>query len=102
MTGPLEPTSEAYAMAKLGGPGAVPRLSRGSTARSFITAIPANPFGPGDDFALRRRARRRRADRAGCTRRSCAATPEVVVWGTRRARREFLFVDDLADALPVR
>ena len=95
-SGPLEPTSEAYAMAKLGGLVLCRAYARQHGAR-FVSAIPANPFGPGDDFdperahvvgALVRRmveARRRR-------------DPEVVVWGSGRARRDFLYADDLADA----
>ena len=65
----------------------------------FVTAIPANPFGPGDDTrsedahvvgALMRRMHEAKLRRDA----------EVVVWGTGRARRDFLYVDDLADALP--
>jgi GDP-L-fucose synthase len=94
--GPLEPTSEAYAAAKLAGLVLCRAYARQHGAR-FVAAIPANPFGPGDDFdaerahvvgALVRRmveARRR-------------GEPEVVVWGTGRARRDFLYVDDLAEA----
>jgi len=96
MTGPLEPTSEAYALAKLAGL-TLCRALRRQHRVSFITAIGANPFGPGDDFAAgtshvvaalierMHGARQRAAD-------------HVTVWGTGRARRELIFADDLADA----
>jgi GDP-L-fucose synthase len=96
-SGPVEPTSEAYAMAKWAGLVLCRAYAQQFGAR-FITAIPANPFGPGDDTrsedahvvgALLRRMHhaKERGD------------AEVVVWGTGRARRDFLFADDLADAL---
>ena len=96
-TGPVEPTSEAYAMAKWAGLVLCRSFAQQYGAR-FVTAIPAVPFGPGEDTrsedahvvgALIRRMHeaKERED------------TEVVVWGTGRARRDFLFVDDLADAL---
>jgi GDP-L-fucose synthase len=96
MTGPLEPTSEAYATAKLAG-WALCRAYRRQHGCNFVTAIPANAFGPHDDFSpegghvipgLMRRAHeaRRRGE------------PALTVWGTGRPRREFLFSRDLADA----
>jgi len=95
--GPVEPTSEAYAMAKWAGLVLCRALAQEHGSR-FVTAIPANPFGPGDDTrsedahvvgALLRRMHeaKRRGD------------AEVAIWGSGRARRDFLFVDDLADAL---
>ena len=96
-TGPVEPTSEPYAMAKWAGLVLCRAFARQFGAR-FIAAIPANPFGPGDD------TRSEDAHVVGAlTRRMHEAKlrgdAEVVVWGTGRARRDFLFVDDLADAL---
>jgi GDP-L-fucose synthase len=96
-SGPVEPSSEAYAMAKWAGLVLCRAYARQYGAR-FLTAIPAVPFGPGDDTrsedahvvgALIRRMHeaKQRGD------------AEVVVWGTGRARRDFLFVEDLADAL---
>ena len=96
-SGPVEPSSEAYAMAKWAGLVLCRAYARQYGAR-FITAIPANPFGPGDDTrsedahvvgALIRRMHeaKQRGD------------AEVIVWGTGRARRDFLFAPDLADAL---
>ncbi len=94
--GPLEPTSEAYATAKLAGLRLCQAYRRQYGAR-FIAAIPANAFGPHDDFgpdsghvipALMRRAHE--AKRRG--------QPELVVWGTGTPRREFLYSRDAADA----
>ena len=95
--GPVEPTSEAYAMAKWAGVVLCRALAQEHGAR-FVAAIPANPFGPGDD------TRSEDAHVVGALVRrmhdaKLAGAPEVVVWGTGRARRDFLFVDDLADAL---
>lgn len=97
LTGPLEPTSQAYALAKLAGLELCRAYARQYGAR-FVTAIPANVFGPGDDFsnedshvvgALLRRMHeaKQRGD------------AEVVVWGSGRPRRDFVYVEDLADAL---
>jgi GDP-L-fucose synthase len=96
MTGLLEPTSEAYATAKLAGL-QLCQSYRQQNGVCFITAIPANPFGPHDDFhpdhghvipALMRKLHQAklRGDR------------EVVLWGTGRPRREFIYSKDLADA----
>jgi GDP-L-fucose synthase len=96
-TGPVEPTSEAYATAKWAGLVLCRAFAQEHGAR-FVTAIPANPFGPGDDTrsedahvvgALLRRMHEAKLRRDA----------EVVVWGSGRARRDFLYVDDLADAL---
>jgi len=96
-TGPVEPTSEAYAMAKWAGLVLCRSYAQQFGAR-FHTAIPSNPFGPGDDTrsedahvvgALMRRMHEAKL----------RGDAEVVVWGTGRARRDFLFADDLADAL---
>ena len=95
-SGPLEPTSAPYALAKWAGLELCRALARQGGA-SFVCAIPANPFGPGDSTdpedahvvgALL--ARMQQAKRRG--------DAEVVVWGSGRARRDFLYVDDLADA----
>jgi GDP-L-fucose synthase len=96
LTGPLEPTNEAYAIAKIAGILQV-RAVRRQHRLSWISAMPTNLYGPGDDFdsatghvlpALL--ARTHEAGRAG------AAT--LTVWGTGRPRREFLHADDLARA----
>jgi GDP-L-fucose synthase len=94
--GALEPTNAAYATAKLAGWQLCTAYRRQYGAR-FITAIPANAFGPHDDFspdgghvipALLRRAHEARV----------RGEPELVVWGTGTPRREFVFSRDLADA----
>jgi GDP-L-fucose synthase len=96
LTGPLEPTSEAYAMAKLAGI-SLCRAFRRQHGDDFIAAIPADAYGPGDDFseegshvvaALIRRLHEAKERRA----------PSATVWGTGQARREFMYVDDVADA----
>lgn len=96
MTGPLERTNEAYATAKIAGIKLCQAYSTQYHAK-FISAIPANVFGPGDDFnpadshviaALIRRMHEAKAARA----------PYVTLWGTGTPEREFIFVDDLADA----
>ena len=94
--GPLEPTNEGYALAKIAGIKLCETYRR-QYGDDFISAMPTNLYGPGDNFdlegghvlpALIRRFHEAR--KAGLT--------EVEVWGTGEARREFLHVDDLADA----
>ena len=94
--GPLEPTNEGYALAKIAGIKLCETYRR-QYGDDFISAMPTNLYGPGDNFdlegghvlpALMRRFHEARE--AGLT--------EVGVWGTGDARREFLHVDDLADA----
>jgi GDP-L-fucose synthase len=100
MTGPLEPTSEPYAMAKLAGISMCAAYNRQYGTR-FIPVIPATVYGPGDNFhpetshvlpALLRRFRE------AMRRISGDGDDTVTVWGTGAARREFLYVDDLARA----
>src|SRR5437870_9721551 len=96
MTGALEPTNEAYAVAKLAGV-VLCKAFRQQYEANFIAGVPANAFGPGDDFTPEDShvvaALIRRIDDA-----KTARTPTVEVWGTGAARREFIFVDDLANA----
>jgi GDP-L-fucose synthase len=96
MTGPLEPTSAPYATAKLAGLAlcAAYRRQHGSP---FVAAIAGDSFGPGDDFdpedshvVAALMGKMHRARRAGA--------PAVEVWGTGAPRRDFIFVDDLAEA----
>jgi GDP-L-fucose synthase len=96
LTGPLEPTNEWYAIAKIAGVKLCQAYRRQHKA-DYISVMPANLYGPGDNYhpenshvvaALIRRVHE--AKRSGA--------PEAVVWGTGTPRREFLFVDDLADA----
>jgi GDP-L-fucose synthase len=96
LTGPLEPTNDAYAIAKIAGLLHVQALRR-QHGVSYISAMPANLYGPGDNFdledshvlpALIRRFHEARQSSA----------PSVTVWGSGAPRREFLHVDDLARA----
>ena len=97
LTGPLEPTNEWYAIAKIAGL-KLCQAYRRQHGFDAISAMPTNLYGPGDNFnlldshvlpALIRRCHEAKVSHA----------PELVVWGTGTPRREFLHVDDLADAL---
>ena len=96
LSGPLEPTNQWYALAKIAGV-MLCQAYRAQYGRRYISAIPTNLFGPGDNFHPENShvpaALMRRFDAA---RRAGAAS--VAVWGSGRPRREFLHVDDLADA----
>jgi GDP-L-fucose synthase len=96
LTGPLEPTNEAYAIAKIAGITLCQAYAR-EYGSNFISAMPTNLYGPNDNFdllsshalpALLRKAHeaKRRGER------------EMLVWGSGKPRREFLHVDDLAAA----
>ena len=96
LTGPLEPTNEPYAIAKIAGIKLCESYNR-QYERQYICAMPTNLYGPNDNYdlatshvlpALIRKAHeaRERGD------------AEYVVWGSGTPRREFLYVDDLADA----
>ncbi|MGA2041472.1 MAG: GDP-L-fucose synthase [Bryobacteraceae bacterium] len=96
LTGPLEPTNEWYAIAKIAGI-KLAQAYRAQYGLNAISLMPTNLYGPGDNFdlasshvlpALIRKTHE--ALRAGA--------PQIVVWGTGTPRREFLHVDDLADA----
>ncbi|HZT51724.1 MAG TPA: GDP-L-fucose synthase [Stellaceae bacterium] len=97
LTGPLEPTNQWYAVAKIAGLKLCEAYRR-QWGCDFISAQPTNLYGPGDTYdaaashvipALLLKMHRAKAARA----------PEVEIWGTGAPRREFLHVDDLADAL---
>jgi GDP-L-fucose synthase len=96
LTGPLEPTNEAYAVAKIAGI-KLCQAYRQQYGVHFVAAIPANAFGPGDDFSLEEShviaALIRKMHEAKTRGRA-----EVEVWGSGTPRREFIFVRDLADA----
>jgi GDP-L-fucose synthase len=96
LTGPLEPTNDAYAIAKIAGVLHVQALRR-ERGCSFISAMPTNLYGPGDNFDLETShvlpAMIRRFHEA-----KVSGAPSVTLWGTGSPRREFLHVDDLAAA----
>jgi GDP-L-fucose synthase len=96
LTGPLEPTNEAYALAKIAGI-KLCQSYRTQYGCDFISAMPTNLYGPGDNFDLTSShvlpALIRKFHEA-----KLAGSDEVEIWGTGAARREFLHVDDLADA----
>jgi GDP-L-fucose synthase len=96
LTGPLEPTNQWYAIAKIAGIKLCEAYRRQHGA-DFISVMPTNLYGPGDSYhpenshvpaALIRRFHEAKL----------AGAPSVVVWGTGKPRREFLAADDLADA----
>ena len=96
LTGPLEPTNEPYAIAKIAGI-KMAEAYRSQYGSDFISVMPTNLYGPGDNYhpeyshvvaALIRRFHEAKV----------AGVRNVVVWGTGTPRREFLYVDDLADA----
>ena len=96
LTGPLEPTNEPYAIAKIAGI-KMAEAYRRQYGSDFISVMPTNLYGPGDNYhpeyshvvaALIRRFHEAKV----------AGVPNVVVWGTGTPRREFLYVDDMADA----
>jgi GDP-L-fucose synthase len=97
LTGPLEPTNEPYAIAKIAGIKLCQAYARQHGFRA-ISVMPTNLYGPGDNFDLKSShvlpALIRKFHEA-----KSSGTPEVVVWGTGKPRREFLHVDDLADAV---
>lgn len=96
LTGPLEPTNEWYAVAKIAGIKLCQAYRRQHRA-DFISAMPTNLYGPGDNFDLLSShvipALIRKIHAA-----KVAGAAEVEVWGTGTVRREFMHVDDLADA----
>ena len=96
MTGPLEPTNEAYAVAKIAGI-TMCQSYRKQYGSNFISVMPTNLYGPGDNFDLETShvlpAFIRRFHEA-----KKKATPSVTLWGSGAPRREFLHVDDLARA----
>ena len=96
LTGQLEPTNRAYAIAKIAAIELCDAMRR-QHGRSFVSAMPTNLYGPGDDFDLETShvlpALVRKVLEATVT-----GAPTVTVWGSGTPRREFLYVDDLADA----
>jgi GDP-L-fucose synthase len=96
LSGPLEPTNEPYAIAKISGI-RLCQAYRRQYGCDFISAMPTNLYGPGDNFDLTRAHVLPALMRKFYEARLAHAT-SAVVWGTGTPRREFLHVDDLADA----
>ena len=96
LNGPLEPTNEAYAIAKIAGI-KLCQAYRTQYSCDFISAMPTNLYGPNDNFDLSSSHVLPAMIRKFHDAREAGRT-EVVVWGTGTPRREFLHVDDLADA----
>lgn len=96
LTGPLEPTNEWYAVAKIAGI-KLCQAYRRQYGRDYISAMPTNLYGPGDNFDLQSShvlpALIRKAHEA-----KLGGEVELTVWGTGTPRREFLHADDCADA----
>jgi GDP-L-fucose synthase len=96
LTGPLEPTNRAYALAKIAGIEMCWSYNR-QYGTHYLAAMPTNLYGPGDNFDLQRShvlpALLRKVVEA-----KLAGEKKLVVWGTGKPRREFLHSDDLADA----
>jgi GDP-L-fucose synthase len=96
LTGPLEPTNRPYALAKIAGIEMCWSYNR-QYGKQFLAAMPTNLYGPGDNYhpenshvipALIRRFHEAKSKKA----------PSVTIWGTGTPRREFMYVDDMADA----
>lgn len=96
LTGPLEPTNEWYAVAKIAGI-KLAQAYRKQHGRDYISAMPTNLYGPGDNFDLQTShvlpALIRKAHEA-----KAAGADHITLWGTGTPRREFLHADDCADA----
>ena len=96
LTGPLEPTNEPYAIAKIAGIKLCESYNR-QYGRQYVSAMPTNLYGPNDNYDLNNShvlpALIRKAHEA-----KARGDHELVVWGTGTPLREFLYVDDLADA----
>jgi GDP-L-fucose synthase len=96
LTGPLEPTNEPYAIAKIAGV-KMCEAYNDQYGRQYVSAMPTNLYGPNDNYDLQTShvlpALIRKAHEA-----KLRGDAEYVVWGTGTPMREFLYVDDLADA----
>ncbi|WP_077036794.1 GDP-L-fucose synthase [Pelomonas sp. KK5] len=96
LTGPLEPTNEPYAIAKIAGIKLAESYNR-QFGREYVSVMPTNLYGPNDNYDLANShvlpALMRKAHEA-----KQGGQQELVVWGSGSPRREFLYVEDLADA----
>lgn len=96
LTGPLESTNRAYAVAKIAGISMCQSYNK-QYGTNFISAMPTNLYGPGDNFDLKTShvlpALIRKFHDA-----KKSSSPKILLWGNGTAHREFLYIDDLADA----
>jgi len=96
LTGPLEPTNEPYAIAKIAGIKLCESYNR-QYGTHYVSAMPTNLYGPNDNYDLNNShvlpALIRKAHEA-----KVSGASELVVWGSGKPMREFLYVDDMADA----
>lgn len=103
LTGPLEPTNEPYAIAKIAGITMCRSYNR-QYGTAFLAAMPTNLYGPNDNFDLEKShvlpalIRKFHEAKTGNRDRGSGTGEKVVIWGTGTPKREFLHVDDLADA----
>ena len=92
LTGPLEPTSEPFAIAKIAGVKMCESYNR-QYKTNFITVVPATVYGPGDRFDANGHVL------AALIKKFSGRDKEVKIWGTGKPSREFIFIDDLVDAI---
>jgi GDP-L-fucose synthase len=103
LTGPLEPTNDAYAVAKIAGIIMCRSYNR-QYGTGFLAAMPTNLYGPNDNFDLEKShvlpalIRKFHEAKSRSGERGAGSWEKVVIWGTGTPKREFLHVDDLADA----
>lgn len=96
LSGPLEPTNEWYAIAKIAGLKMVEAYRR-QYGRDYISAMPTNLYGPGDNYDLRSSHVLPALIRKVHDAKECGSD-RIIIWGTGTPRREFLHADDCADA----
>ena len=96
LTGPLEPTNEPYAIAKIAGVKMCESYNR-QYGTQFISVMPTNLYGPNDNYDLNTSHVVPALIRK-CHEAKLNQSPEVMIWGSGQPRREFLYVDDMADA----
>jgi GDP-L-fucose synthase len=96
LTGPLEPTNEPYAIAKIAGIKLAESYNR-QYGRQYVSVMPTNLYGPNDNYDLGTSHVMPALIRK-CHEAKVRSQQEIVVWGSGNPRREFLYVDDLAEA----